>query len=249
MVSSTGPSPPIEEQANRDVAVRRCRDPESAERILLEHYFQPPVCHFPRSLVRVLAGTWLTRSREIDFLTVDVAGSFAGFVFGHVLGRGIWHEFARSQLSRHALALAWVWVKLHWVLPARRAVARLGRTRLPARQPEDPMRGLRLPRIEREFRWHDPAPDIGQIELIVVVDRFRGRGIAQALLEALVAAMAGRGVTLVETQIRRGNYSSARAFQKAGFEVFETLCGSYYASLRVPEGGGAGHGTSNRKPV
>jgi GNAT superfamily N-acetyltransferase len=72
------------------------------------------------------------------------------------------------------------------------------------------------------------APDEAELVQITTASEFRGRGVAAALIGYGAAAMAQAGFRKLYAKIWRGNTSSLRAFERAGW----TRCARFF-SLRV----------------
>jgi hypothetical protein len=223
------PHPADKCEAER-IQVQRCRDPWYIEQILSEDYFDDPVRRFPTRLIHAIAHEWFAASDQIVLMTVEVEGEHAGFVFAHRIGPQLWRQWAREQFPRHALTLAWAWVRCR-LLPAVTQWQR--RQQAPAvpngRMPEW---AAQLPRLGRAFRWSSDRAHTGYLDLLLVREPFRGRNLAPVLLRGLCQEMANQGVTLIESHVDPHNYASLRAFLKAGWEAFRADRNDWYLRYR-----------------
>jgi GNAT superfamily N-acetyltransferase len=210
-----------------DIQLRRCRNPALIEHLLSEHYFDAPICYFPRSLIRTLARGWFATSAEIYLITAEMQGQCAGFLFGHTLGPGLWRRFAREQWRRHFFALLWVAVTMRVLRPLRKRLRPRCASPL-AHGPAAQVRALDLPQLDHPFRWSPHRPDLGCTELIFVREEFRGHGLAPRLYRFLAEEMRCRGVRIIEGHIDAYNYASVRANLKSGWEIFQTTGNGLY---------------------
>ncbi len=207
-----------------------CRDPGLIETILTDDYFDAPVCYFPTALIRTAAQDWFCATPGIYLVTAEADGHYAGFVFGHTLGPGLWRQFARRQVQRHFGALSWVWFQTQVWQPLRGRFAKWTR---PAeiREPA-PLWVEDLPRLRRPFQWSPPRPGLGYVDLLFVRPAFRGRGLAPRLLQRLGHEMRNRGVEAIESHVDAANYVSLTAFRKAGWQAFRTTDGAFHLHHR-----------------
>ena len=91
---------------------------------------------------------------------------------------------------------------------------------------------MSLPRRDGPFAWSPERPDISHVDLLVVREAYRGRGLAPRLLRRLSEEMGKQGVTLIEAHIDADNYPSLQAFLKAGWDVSRTAGGDFYVCCR-----------------
>jgi GNAT superfamily N-acetyltransferase len=230
------PEPVKGESTTSEIRLYRCRDPLLIEMILREDYYDAPICYFPRSLIQAAARGWFAHSSEIEFVIAEVGGQYAGFAFGHNLGPTFWKKFARAHAARHALGLAWVLLQIRGPSFLRKRRQSQIRLEITPRITDDVVRRLAAMKLERRdhtFSWSPESPEIGQIDLLLVREEFRGRGIASLLLQKIGENMAVRGVKRLEAHIDANNYSSVRSFQKGGFEVVRMSGGDHYAYRRM----------------
>ncbi len=60
--------------------------------------------------------------------------------------------------------------------------------------------------------------DEGSIDNIAVAERFRRRGVARALMEAVFASAAGLGLSFLTLEVRASNLPAAALYKSFGFE-------------------------------
>lgn len=208
--------------------MRRCQDPVLIEKILHDDYFDAPIPYFSGALIR-RARDLLASSPDVYFVTAEVRGEYAGFVFGHTLGQSMWRNFARAHLARHPFAIAWLVFRLKVLRPLQQKLGHWLRWKGPAAEDVAAnVQALRVPRLDRPFAWSAGRPNTGQVDLLFVRDSFWGLGLAPQLLGHTAAEMARQGVTLIEAHVDPWNYASLRAFLKAGWEVYQTTGGDFY---------------------
>src|SRR5690348_13607638 len=107
------------------IEVRRIRDAEYIERVLRQDAFDEPIPFFPPRLLRHAVRDFLAPDERAYFVVAEVDGRYAGFVFAHALGVGLWRGFARNAIGRYPLAVATVVLRL---------MLRRARTRLQVRK-------------------------------------------------------------------------------------------------------------------
>jgi len=209
---------------------RRTHDPAEIEAILRADAFDAPIPYLSTALLRRAVRDLLAPSARVFFIVAEVERDYAGFVFAHTLGPTFWRAFAREQLPRHPLAVAWLIVRLKLLRPLH---WRLRRLRAGMRKPVPVSSSVgsprvAVPRLDRPFTWSAARPDIGQLDQIYVRDEHRGLGVAPRLLEQLKVEMRGTGISLVEAHVDGANQPSVRAFLKGGWEAYEMAGGDYY---------------------
>ena len=69
---------------------------------------------------------------------------------------------------------------------------------------------------------------LGLIELFVIAERFRGRGLGSGLLRSVLQQFAGDGVDIVEASTWINGKAALGLYQKAGFSVRENLLSFHY---------------------
>lgn len=208
---------------------RRLRDVDAIERILKRDAFDAPIPYFPPSFLKCAVTELLAPSPDVYFVAAELNGEYAGFAFAHTLGPRLWRKFARSQLTRHPLAVAWILFRLRVLRPLEWRLNRLTRRASPAAANVGvPDRGLDVPKHPGPFTWSPERPDLGMLDQLFVAPGFRGVGIAPGLLRCVESEMAARQVTLVEAHVDSWNVASLRAFLKAGWEAYETSGRDYY---------------------
>jgi GNAT superfamily N-acetyltransferase len=230
-MSSSGPgtdAPP------RGPVARRTRAPEEIERILRQDAIDAPTPYFSPRLLRTAVRDLLAPSPDVFFITAEVQGRYAGFVFSHALGPGMWRDFARRHVFRHPVALGMLMVRLHLLVPLRRKLARRRGTPVGDRTSER-TKGVpvSVPKSDKLFAWTRGTGRVGQVDMLFVRDDCRGLGVAPAMLHCAIREMARRDVTLAEAHVDPGNYSSVRAFLKAGWTGIEMSDGDFYVSTPV----------------
>ena len=218
----------------RETVVRRTHDPALIERILLSDSFDAPIPYFPRRFLRSAVRDLLAPSSDVYFIVAELDGEYAGFVLAHTLGPTIWRKFARTQVWRHPLAIAWLMARLKtrplgWTLrrwlrrrPAPVALAQPPATLVPG-----------VVEMDRPFAWSPERPDIGQLDQFFVPLRFRGLGLAPQLLRQTMKEMAVGGVSMIEAHVDETNEASLRAFLSAGWEAFRASGGDFYVACRL----------------
>jgi GNAT superfamily N-acetyltransferase len=203
------------------IHVCRCTDTELIAQILKRDYADEPVRSFPRTVVATLARTWCSHKVEVCVLVVEVAGVYAGFLFGHCLGPRIWRRFAQEHpLLLPALARVWIGQRFKHILRRRSRPSGEG-------NPPAPVEGL--PESGRPFSWGSVEAKSGIVEFLYVRPEYRGRGLAEQLLSQFFREMSQIGVGFTEAHIAPHNRASVRAFQKAGWQVHQTTSGDLWA--------------------
>ncbi len=207
------------------LTVLRCHDTAAVCSLLLNEYYDAPVCYFPSRLLRA-AGKWLANSKQVYFMVGVVSGKRAGYVLGHTLGPRLWRIFAIRHIHLFPYTVA--------ALLRQRALRNPSypSSRLTHARPlSSPKRcdELALPRVETPFAWSAPELGVGYIEMVYVAEAFRGQGIAPQLLRATAGEMRQDGIRRVEAHIDSGNYASVRAFLMAGWSVIQTSTEDYVA--------------------
>lgn len=214
------------------VTVSRCRDGEKIAWILARDYFDEPVRSFPPSLKRAFARRWCARADGLYFMTAEVAGEYAGFVFAHAMGDALFKRFARAHPT-YLPPLAWTLLKM-------RTTGLLGRRRAagqeaprPAGPDEGALAVLALPSLPGPFAWSPADGRTGRIGLVFVSPDYRGRGLAARLLGAVAHEMADDRIESVEAHIDLTNLASVRTFLKAGWSVSRASGGDFLACVRA----------------
>jgi ribosomal protein S18 acetylase RimI-like enzyme len=177
---------------------------------------------------------------SLYFIVAYDSKEYAGFVFGHTVGKQLWRKFARAHLWSHGLDIARLLIRHRLIRTIGQAVNSWKGDSSPSEEPEPRSeRGSseaalgKLSRAEgfselgRPFAWSN-ALDTGYISSLYVSEHKRGRGIAPALLDFVCAEMCRDGARAIEAHADAGNISSARAFQKSDFSVFRAAGGDFY---------------------
>jgi len=212
---------------------RRTRDPEEIERILRQDAIDAPTPYFSPRLLRTAVRDLLAPSPDVFFITAEVQGRYAGFVFSHALGPGMWRDFAIRHVFRHPVALGMLMVRLHLLVPLRRRWARQAGS--PGNRTSERTKGVPIPvpKSDKLFSWTRGKGRVGQVDMLFVRDDCRGLGVAPEMLHCVIQEMARRDVTLAEAHVDPGNYSSLRAFLKSGWSGIEMADGDFYVSIPV----------------
>ena len=211
------------------VVVRRSHDPAVIARVLEEEYFDDPIRSFPAGLKRAFAAEWCAARDDVYFVTAEVDGRPAGFVFGHAMGDQLVKLFGRRN-PRHLPALVWTYLRLR--------LAPVGTASEAAAVPADTARvdaefaALGIPEDARPFAWSPDARD-ARIALLSVSSAYRGHGLARRLLDRVADEMAAGGVLAVEAHIEPYNLSSVRAFLKSGYELRRMAGRDFFARRRL----------------
>jgi ribosomal protein S18 acetylase RimI-like enzyme len=219
------------ERENRTVEVRRCRDPERIASILRRDYFDDPIPLFGDGVLRTFARDWVARRSDVYMHMAEASGAYAGFVFGHTLGPHFWRLFAREH-PRHFPSLLGVAAKMRFGgTDAGHAASSISPDKIEAE-----IGALGIERLQRPFEWPPAGSGSGIIPLLFVSSDFRGRGVAPRLLSSLAAEMFADGAPTVEAHVDLSNLSSARAFMKAGFDVYRMSTEDFWACKRPQDG-------------
>jgi GNAT superfamily N-acetyltransferase len=191
-------------------------------------YYDAPIRYFPVPFLRRAVRDLLAPSLDVYFVTGELRGQFAGFVFGHTLGQHLWRRFALNNFARHPLSITWLLIQLRCLVPLRQRLARWRRTSGPAKdlRPVRAMPTIRM--LAHPFQWSPEQRDIGHIDMVFIRDEFRGLGLASQLIGFTTTEMARSGVAVVEAHVDVDNPASLRAFHKAGWEVFQTTGGDFF---------------------
>jgi ribosomal protein S18 acetylase RimI-like enzyme len=205
--------------------IDRSRDPKVIEDILVNRYFDGPVCFFPLRLMDA-AAHWLAASESVFFVVAESDGQHAGFVFSHTLGPALWRSFIGKHpyLFPYA-ACALIRRRLTWLRS--RSYAHLAHLR-PQAAPER-VTELDIPKTQRPFAWSPPDASTAYVDLLSVAKPFRGRNLACSMLRKMSDDCQRRGIRRLEAHIDIHNYASVRAFRKAGWDVVETSTNDYLA--------------------
>ncbi|HVF55986.1 MAG TPA: GNAT family N-acetyltransferase [Pyrinomonadaceae bacterium] len=218
----------------RSISVERCRDPELIEQVLRRDYFDDPIRYLPENTIRTLARSWFARRSEIYFITAEVDGAYAGFVFAHTMGPALWRLFARRH-PLHIPALLRAKAKMRKPSTPESRPAHVPSDAAQVEKIEAEIAALNLPVLPRPFAWAPADGRSGRIALLFTHSGFRGLGLAQHMLEGAARHMAASGVTCVEAHIDEYNISSVRAFMKAGWEVSRMSARDFWARKKVGE--------------
>ena len=223
-------------RGERPVDIRRCRDPELIADILRRDYFDDPFPHLSDRMIRTFARQWVATRPDVYLLTAEADGAYAGFVFGHTLGPRFWRLVAGSD-ARLRPGLMWAALKMKAAAKFKRPAARSPTGGAAGDDLESRIAALGIPALSRPFEWASAGGGAGLIPLVFVHPGRRGYGVAPRLLERISEEMFGDGAPSVEAHIDLHNLSSARAFLKAGFEVYRMATGDLWAR-KSPAGAG-----------
>jgi hypothetical protein len=216
---------------NDQINVSLCKDTERIFEILRRDYFDAPICYFPRPLLRALA-RWIAKSDRLFLVIAEVAGEYAGFLFGHTMGsNSIWRRFAFAN-AWHLFELLWVWIRIHIFPWVRFHILRKPKKVL-NQENLAKLNNLGLPTLKHPFEWSPDDPKIECVELSFVLPEYRGRELLQYLRICNYQEMSKRGVKLIETHIDSDNYPAVHSFLKLGFEIFKMSKGDFYARRNV----------------
>lgn len=216
--------------APAQIGVRRCRDHRVIADILRRDYFDDPIPRLSDKVIQTLARQIATRS-EMYLMTAEVNGAYAGFVFGNTLGPRFWRLFAR-QHPIHFPELVWTALQMKFGKKA-------GRDSKPPQNGSKPadlesrITALEIPTLPQA--WAPAGIGNGFIPLLFVNPDHRGYGVAPRLLDQLSEDMFRDGVKCVEAHVDLTNFSSVRAFQKAGFEVYRMATNDFWTRKRNPD--------------
>jgi ribosomal protein S18 acetylase RimI-like enzyme len=98
---------------------------------------------------------------------------------------------------------------------------------------EAQLAALDVTSLPRPFEWPAAGSGGGIIPLLYVSPDARGAGVAPRLLAGLNEEMFAAGASSVEAHIDVENLPSARAFRKAGFELFLMSTGDLWARKKA----------------
>jgi len=218
------------EHTARTIQVKRCRDHSVIANILRRDYFDDPIPRLSDKVIQTFARQWVASRREIYLLTAEVNGAYAGFVFGHTLGPRFWRLFARKH-PNHFPELMWTALQMRFGGKAERGSTPPRNGSNPA-DLESQLTALQVPTLPQA--WAPPGVGNGFIPLLFVSSDYRGHGVAPLLLDQLSEAMFRDGAKCVEAHVDLPNLSSARAFLKAGFEVYRMATDDLWARKLTP---------------
>ena len=207
------------------IQVKRCRDHSVIATILRRDYFDDPMPRLSDKVIQTLARQWIAARSEVYLVTAEVNGSYAGFVFGHTLGPRFWRLFARKHPT-HFPELVWTALQMKFGGKAGRG----SKPPLNGSKPvdlESQITALEVPTLPQA--WAPAGVGNGFIPLLFVNPDHRGYGVAPRLLEQLSEDMFRDGAECVEAHVDLHNLSSARAFLKAGFEVYRMVTNDFFA--------------------
>lgn len=213
------------------VVVRRCREPETIERILERDYFDEPVRSFSTGLRRAFASEWCAKRDEIYFVVAEVDGKHAGFVFGHAMGDGLVKFFARRN-PRHLPQLLLTWLRMRLSPNEKGPVSEAASVPPDTSGVEAEFAALGIQNIESHFVW-SPDARSGRIALLSVHPDYRGYGLARRLLDGVAEHMSAGGVKTIEAHIDPYNISSVRAFLKSGYDIWRMADKDFLARRSV----------------
>lgn len=211
----------------KQISIRRTRESSIIENILVNDYFDGPVCFFSHRLKRA-AAKWLADSESVYFIVSETEKKLAGFVFAHTLGPCLWKTFAAER----PLALPHLCYAL-----LRRSVTRFRRKALPGfvhtrpHAAEDKVLELQLPETSQPFDWSRPDSRTMYVDLLSVGEEFRGRNLACMMLQYLIQEGRTQDQRRAEAHIDNSNYASIRAFLKAGWNVVKTSTNDFQAYI------------------
>ncbi len=75
---------------------------------------------------------------------------------------------------------------------------------------------------------------VGLVEDVVVQEDYRGRGMGQMLMRALIAWSADRGLTRLQLLADRGNKPALNFYRQIGWQTTQLLCLRYLPSSNGP---------------
>lgn len=211
------------------IVVRRTRDSALIARVLEEEYFDDPIRSFPAGLKRAFAAEWCATRDDIYFVTAEVDGRPAGFVFGHAMGDRLVKLFGRRN-PRRLPALVWTYLRLR--LTPGGAASEAAAVPADTARVDAEFAALGIPEDARPFAWSPDARD-ARIALLSVGRAYRGHGLARLLLDRVAEEMDAGGVLAVEAHIEPYNLSSVRAFLKSGYELRRMAGKDFFARRRL----------------
>lgn len=220
-------SSPRAEGGAPSVEVRRSRDAGVIARILDKEYFDEPIRSFPAGLKRAFAAEWCAKRDDVYFVTAEVDGRPAGFVFGHAMGDGLVKLFGRRK-PRHLPALVWTFLRLKFAPGGKGPTSEAAAVPADTSKVEAEFAALGIPHLAQPFAWSQDARD-ARIALLSVRPEYRGLGLARRLLDATAEEMKAGGVGAVEAHIDPYNLPSVRAFLKSGYELRRMGGGDFFA--------------------
>jgi ribosomal protein S18 acetylase RimI-like enzyme len=100
---------------------------------------------------------------------------------------------------------------------------------------ESEIEALEISNMPQPFEWAPEGSGAGLIPLLFVDPGHRGKGVAHHLLNRLSKEMFQDGAKVVEAHIDLHNFSSVRAFRKAGFEVYRMATNDFWARKVKPD--------------
>jgi len=71
------------------------------------------------------------------------------------------------------------------------------------------------------FYCNDPTQKAAFITLVLLNDKFRGKGIASELLKDVLAVCDERGFQYCELEVEKDNFGAIRLYEKHGFSIYE----------------------------
>ncbi|MGI9067130.1 MAG: GNAT family N-acetyltransferase [Pyrinomonadaceae bacterium] len=216
------------------VNISRCLDQELIATILRRDYFDDPVPHLSPRVIKTFARSWIASRSQVYLLTAEADGTYAGFVFGHTLGPRFWRRFATHHPN---LLPPLVWASLKMKFAAKKKLSEAKTLPNPPAGDdlESEIAALEISTIPQPFAWAPEGSGAGLIPLLFVDPVHRGKGVASHLLNQLSDEMFRDGAKIVEAHIDLQNFSSVRAFLKAGFEVYRMATNDFWARKVKPD--------------
>lgn len=85
------------------------------------------------------------------------------------------------------------------------------------------------------FYCNDPARKAAFITLVLLDDKYRGKGIASELLKDVLAVCDERGFQSCELEVEKDNLSAIKLYEKHGFSIYEKSDTKYRMRLLLNE--------------
>jgi len=185
--------------------------------ILKAHYGDPPMKRLPKRIIAMLLEQWARRA-DVTYRIALYDRRFAGFIFAQAVGAQPWRSLLAHWFALPFAILAWI------------------STRRPLQASRDePSRRPDLTEPASGYETYSPDMAVqpaATVEFVFVATSFRGLQVAGNLLADFERLATARGARTLLAYIAVGNEASVRAFEKAGWTVYQDV-GTLRAVRRI----------------
>lgn len=210
---------------HHESAISWKKNPDDMAEIMARDYADFPICDMPLWLVKRCSEQWKSR-QDIYFLKLENNNAYAGFVFGHTLGRKPWRRILRKDnWAIPFLAAIWLKAAIKRRFDRLFAKKRMGRNATQNR---------RFPHIS------EAPPDLASrstpfamLEFFFIRPDCRRQGLGRIIITLFEREAAASGAKATHAHISPWNAASISAFQNAGWNIYCENANSLRAVKRL----------------